>query len=115
MLSECYFNLHLALLSPPQSSGGIFRCDLYAVKGCDCGRRKQHRIVGGMETVINEFPSMAAIFQKSSNQLLCGATIIHENYVLTAAHCVNSPGRYPKDIELLVGDHDYRNRMFFYF
>lgn len=69
------------------------------------------RIVGGTETGINEFPSMAAIVSKSSRQIFCGASIIDANYALTAAHCVNAPGRNPADVELLVGEHDYRNRM----
>lgn len=71
----------------------------------------QSRIVGGVETAVNEFPSMAAIVSKNGGQLYCGATIIDEMYALTAAHCVNTPGKYESDIELLVGDHDYRNRM----
>lgn len=66
--------------------------------------------MGGTETGINEFPSMAAIVSKSNGQLFCGASIIDANYALTAAHCINSPGRYASDIELLVGEHDYRNR-----
>lgn len=70
----------------------------------------KNRIVGGTETGINEFPSMAAIVSKANGQLFCGATIIDANYALTAAHCINSPGRYASDIELLVGEHDYRNR-----
>lgn len=79
------------------------------MKGCDCGRRKQTRIVGGVETGVNEFPCMAGIVSKSTRQMLCGATIIDSHYALTAAHCVNVPGRYPDDIELLVGEHDYQN------
>lgn len=70
------------------------------------------RIVGGTEAGINEFPSMAAIISKTDNQLYCGATIIDKHYAITAAHCVNSAGRYAHEIELLVGDHDYRNRKY---
>lgn len=54
----------LALLSPPQSQGGSYRCELYALKGCDCGRKKKSRIVGGTETIINEFPSMAGRYSQ---------------------------------------------------
>lgn len=56
---------------------------------------------------------MAAIVSKTDGRLYCGATIIDEYYALTAAHCVNTNGRYASDIELLVGEHDYRNRMLF--
>lgn len=71
----------------------------------------QLRIVGGVETGINEFPSMAALVSKRDGQIQCGATIIDKYYALTAAHCVNSPGKYAENLELLVGEHDYRNRM----
>lgn len=69
------------------------------------------RIVGGTETIINEFPSMAAIVSKSNGRMICGASIIDAKYALTAAHCVNSPGKYATDVELLVGEHDDRIRM----
>lgn len=55
---------------------------------------------------------MAAIIKKSSGQVHCGATIIDENYALTAAHCVNSRGSYASDLELLVGEHDYQTCMY---
>lgn len=64
-----------------------------------------------METAINEFPSMAALISKRDGQIKCGATIIDQYYALTAAHCVNSPGMFAENLELLVGEHDYRNRM----
>lgn len=54
---------------------------------------------------------MAAIVKKSGGQVHCGATIIDENYALTAAHCVNSRGSYASDLELLVGEHDYQTCM----
>lgn len=55
---------------------------------------------------------MAALVSKSSGQVFCGASIIDANYAMTAAHCVNAPGRYPSEIDLLVGEHDYQNRTF---
>lgn len=80
---------------------------MYASQGCDCGRKKQTRIVGGTETAINEYPGMAALISKANREVLCGATIIDANYALTAAHCVNIPNRYADDMYLLVGEHDY--------
>lgn len=53
---------------------------------------------------------MAAIVSKKDGEVLCGATIIDANYALTAAHCINTPGKYASDLELLVGEHDYKNR-----
>lgn len=53
---------------------------------------------------------MAAIIAKSTGEVLCGATIIDKYYALTAAHCINEPGRLPDQIELLVGEHDLNKR-----
>lgn len=54
---------------------------------------------------------MAAIVSRASKQLICGATIISDYYAMTAAHCVNVPGRFPEQTALLVGDHDYDSGM----
>lgn len=62
------------------------------------------QIVGGNETGINEFPAMAALINLETGTLYCGAQIISDRYVLTAAHCV-----YNKDVAdlvLLVGEHN---------
>lgn len=64
----------------------------------------QNRIVGGVNTGVNEFPMMAALVDARSKTIFCGATIIDKNYVLTSAHCI-----YGRDIStygVLVGDHD---------
>lgn len=66
--------------------------------------------------VVNIFSQLlyiyfAAIVTKRDGRLQCGATIIDQYYALTAAHCVNTPGMYAEEIELLVGEHDYRTRM----
>ncbi|CAL4213582.1 unnamed protein product, partial [Meganyctiphanes norvegica] len=46
------------------------------------------RIVGGVETEVNEYPWMVALAWSSSySSAFCGGSIIHEEYILTAAHC----------------------------
>lgn len=107
MISKRRLQFLAALFSTPLSQGGLYFCEVYATPGCDCGRKKQTRIVGGVETEINEYPAMAALVSIRNREVLCGATIIDVNYALTAAHCVNLPGRYASDMVLLVGDHDY--------
>lgn len=50
------------------------------------------RIVGGSEAKIEEFPFMASIQKKLPNgyKPLCGGTILDNQSILTAAHCVCS-------------------------
>jgi len=57
---------------------------------CSCGRVNSNtRIVGGVSTEVNEYPWMVALAgSSSSSSAFCGGSIIHEQYVLTAAHCV---------------------------
>lgn len=54
----------VALLSPPQSRGGSYRCELYATKGCDCGRKKQ---------VINYIKSYIYLFCINLVMIILGA------------------------------------------
>lgn len=46
----------------------------------------ERRIVGGVETGINEFPWQVAI--ALDEMFFCGGALVNENFVLTAAHCV---------------------------
>ncbi|XP_072388528.1 venom protease-like isoform X2 [Diabrotica undecimpunctata] len=50
-------------------------------------------IIGGQSSRQKEFPHMAALGYgvKSDNQWLCGGSLISENYILTAAHCLTAP------------------------
>ncbi|CAL7945081.1 unnamed protein product [Xylocopa violacea] len=46
----------------------------------------QPRIVGGREASIGEYPYQVSLLY--NNNLICGGSIISEDWVLTAAHCV---------------------------
>ncbi|XP_066591617.1 transmembrane protease serine 9-like [Prorops nasuta] len=46
------------------------------------------RIVNGQEAKEGEFPYQISIQEKPLNLHTCGGSILNENYVLTAAHCV---------------------------
>ncbi|KAG7309979.1 hypothetical protein JYU34_004502 [Plutella xylostella] len=54
---------------------------------CACGERNEEpRVVGGTEASVNAFPWLARlIYHKSFG---CGASLINDRYVVTAAHCV---------------------------
>lgn len=100
----------VTLSSPIWSQGGRFLCEIRAVKrpqdstNCQCGWNNPSRIVGGMDTGVNEFPMMAGIVDADERAVFCGSTIISVRYVLTAAHCMTN--RNYTRLGVLVGDHD---------
>ncbi|XP_039431994.2 trypsin-like isoform X2 [Culex pipiens pallens] len=55
---------------------------------CVCGgvTSPGTRVVGGNSSDLSAFPWMASLFQKGV--FSCGASLINDRYVLTAAHCV---------------------------
>lgn len=67
--------------------------------------RVQPRIVGGVTTDVNEFPFMCGIMDMTTKRVICGCTIIHEQYVLTSAHCVVNQSM--SDLGCIVGAQDY--------
>ncbi|XP_076302822.1 trypsin-1-like [Lasioglossum baleicum] len=55
---------------------------------CKCGlTNTQRRIVGGVETQVNQYPWMALMMFRG--RFYCGGSVISSRYVLTAAHCVD--------------------------
>jgi secreted trypsin-like serine protease len=63
----------------------FFRCLRNAA--CGISRKDEHRIVGGRPTEAYDYPWMAGLLYKGA--LYCGATLINDRYVVTAAHCVD--------------------------
>ncbi|XP_029172991.1 trypsin-1-like isoform X2 [Nylanderia fulva] len=55
---------------------------------CTCGLTNKHnRIVGGVETLVNQYPWMGLLMYRG--QFYCGCSVINSRYVLTAAHCID--------------------------
>jgi hypothetical protein len=87
------------------SRGGRLRCFFSAIPNpCTCGMRNRGRIVGGTETLANEYPMMAGIVDTLTRNIVCGATIISETHAISAAHC--NTGRTLSRMTLLVGEHN---------
>ncbi|XP_003739658.1 testisin-like [Galendromus occidentalis] len=75
--------------------------------GSLCGLQKNQspsrksRIVGGSDADPGEFPWMVSLRVRGDH--FCGATIVHQKFLLTAAHCVQ--GRNPRLFTARVGEH----------
>nr|XP_012221822.1 PREDICTED: venom serine protease 34-like isoform X1 [Linepithema humile] len=99
----------IELLTSFWSSGVQFLCELQAEEeiakdDCRCGWKKPTKIVGGMETGVNEYSMMAGLVDPNRREVYCGSSIISQTHVLTAAHCVTD--RNANRVGVLVGDHD---------
>lgn len=65
------------------------------INGQNCGPFNSDEIAIGNSTDIFEYPFMALIINRNEADELtfdCAGTLINENYILTAAHCVTRLG-----------------------
>lgn len=68
----------------------------------ECGKGPNARIVGGQEANPGDWP-WQALLQTPRGSQFCGGTLIHPQWVLSAAHCVERSK--PKDIVIRMGAH----------
>jgi len=61
-------------------------------------------IVGGQDAQANEFPWQVSLRRKATNSHFCGGSIISNQWVLTAAHCVQ--GEDARSLTVVIGEHD---------
>uniref|UniRef100_A0A1B0DDB0 Uncharacterized protein n=1 Tax=Phlebotomus papatasi TaxID=29031 RepID=A0A1B0DDB0_PHLPP len=82
------------------------KCEEACLKFMEKYQTLTYHILGGVETSLGEFPHMAALGYPSEEvgsddfQWNCGGSLIAENYVLTAAHCVANPASRPTIVRL---------------
>lgn len=74
----------------------------------------QQRIIGGNIARLGQFPYQAGVltiirtpFQTMVSRPFCSGSIIHETWVITAAHCVQSPIGIP--VYVLIGAANIRH------
>jgi len=73
---------------------------------CKCGVVNEvNRIVGGVKTGVHEFPWQVALVSSSGKRPYCGASIISDRWILTAAHCVD--GNTASGSVVVIGEHNY--------
>ncbi|XP_011863895.1 PREDICTED: polyserase-2-like [Vollenhovia emeryi] len=62
------------------------------------------RIVNGEDAKVGEFPYQVSLQQIDSDFHFCGGSILNDNYVITAAHCVSGKKYY--EIQVIAGTID---------
>lgn len=67
---------------------GVSKC-LFSFLTPDCGTRsyiRKSRIVGGQNSDVGEWPWQVSLHAKSQGHV-CGASLISETWLVSAAHC----------------------------
>lgn len=79
-----------------------------------CGNVISNRIYGGNVTKIDEYPWMALIeYRKTNNKFghHCGGSLINDRYVLTAAHCISAIPETWVPVRVRLGEWDTETDM----
>ncbi|XP_076366524.1 trypsin-1-like isoform X1 [Tachypleus tridentatus] len=80
------------------------------VKTPDCGKTyvRDSKIVGGIDTEFGEQPWQVAVLKRRflSRKIACGGALIHEKWIVTAAHCVYTTPA--STLRVRIGEHNIR-------
>jgi len=74
-----------------------------------CGIASSTRLIYGDDALPNQWPWQVQIQKlslRSRSKHHCGATLIHPEYILTAAHCMDDSTKPMEDYVITLGEHD---------
>jgi len=109
--NQVYFNT-----SPsPSSTATSTYASICVRDDCICGlAKRQTRIVGGVETEVNEYPWQVLLYSNRgpdnsgncvTGRFICGGEVIGDLWVLTAAHCLSCDVT-PSGLQVFLGEHN---------
>ncbi|XP_037037349.1 serine protease snake-like [Bradysia coprophila] len=81
---------------------------VFETKVSNCAYNTHPVIIGGKVAQRREFPHMALIAWRDDDNFGCGGILISDQFVLTAAHCLNHP-IYGPISHVRLGEHDQSN------
>ncbi|XP_064096859.1 trypsin-like [Macrobrachium nipponense] len=86
------------------------KCTCCLSGSCQCGRANEPRIVGGqVVTPKHKYPWLASIYSRNGDTFFCGASVIDDRHILTAAHCMFRKFVYPlsrDEVRVGLADHN---------
>ncbi|KAG7197994.1 hypothetical protein KM043_016219 [Ampulex compressa] len=88
------------------ASSALFLLALVAFSEAAVLQFNDPRIVNGRDAKPGEIPYQVSLQRIASSMHFCGGSILNENYVITAAHCV--AGNSPSALKVIAGTIDLR-------
>jgi len=99
-------------------SGYIYNVEQIARPACGAVTQRGHhgtgqsqvsfgpsvRIVGGTQAQEGDWPWQISLLIDGAHQ--CGGSIINDNWIITAAHCVDGSENRPELFSVVIGEHD---------